>query len=244
MRGTLGRTSAKDVHDALDARLDAIEGEAALGDTREKLEADIEKAITHITRTLMWPPSANKTTEHLRTTFGEVVEWLDRQASITRRELEDEIEREHAQRIAELRGAVCERDGRIGSYERRNAELTAELEAKEQLERDSAYMRLPVDADGVPIRLGDTLAIERGGSTDIGEVTDIHLQEGKCAVSICFEYDSGITAYPEDYRHVQPDTVESLLEEFGRILVPGSAQDGLPEFVAKYAERIRRACNG
>jgi len=44
----------------------------------------------------------------------------------------------------------------------------------------------------------------------------------------------------DDVRHVQPDTVESLLEEFGRILVPENAQDGLPEFVERYAERIRR----
>lgn len=60
--------------------------EATLVETREQLEADIKKAVTYITSTAMWPPSANKKTEHLRTTFDEITEWLDRQAAITEQE--------------------------------------------------------------------------------------------------------------------------------------------------------------
>ena len=91
------------------------------------------------------------------------------------RDIADEIEREHAQRVAELNGAVCERDGRIATYERRNTELNDALKAicnrfgvstqwsaedaakkvLEALERD--YMLLPKDADGVPIHVGETV---------------------------------------------------------------------------------------
>lgn len=55
-------------------------------DTREKLEADVRKHITDVTSTVIWPPSANKVTEHVRATYEEVIGWLDRQANITARD--------------------------------------------------------------------------------------------------------------------------------------------------------------
>lgn len=52
-------------------------------DTREQLEADVRKCITSFQRTLMYPDSANKTTEIITTTVDTVFGWLDRQEAIT-----------------------------------------------------------------------------------------------------------------------------------------------------------------
>lgn len=108
------------------------------------------------------------------------------------------------------------------------------------------YIELPKDADGVTIHLGDMLEIEHGhGVLDSGEVTDIHLQVGKCAVSIGFGDEEGVTAYPEDYRHVQP--VEDVLREFtdevwNRCCEGATASDsGIDELVAEYAAKLRLA---
>ena len=107
-------------------------------------------------------------------------------------------------------------------------------------EMEQTHMRLPVDADGVPIHIGDTLLKSTGApKASYGEVV------GVSDDSVWFDAKDGWESnWSNLTRHVRPDTVESLLEEFGRILVPENAQDGLPEFVERYAERIRRACNG
>ena len=96
-------------------------------------------------------------------------------AYINADKIADEIEREHAQQVAELHGFINARDLRIDAYERRNTELNDALKAickrfgvstewcaedaakkvLEALERD--YIALPKDADGVPIRVGDKL---------------------------------------------------------------------------------------
>ena len=56
-------------------------------DSREKLEADVLKHYTHTTSTLMWPDSANIKTKWVSIPMDTVLEWLDRQAAITEREI-------------------------------------------------------------------------------------------------------------------------------------------------------------
>ena len=55
-------------------------------DTREKLEADVLKYYTHTTSTLMWPVDANIMKKWVSVSMDTVLEWLDRQDAITRRE--------------------------------------------------------------------------------------------------------------------------------------------------------------
>ena len=56
-------------------------------DSREKLEADVRKHYAYSTTTLMYPPSANKTTDMLHALpVDTVIGWLARQAAITERE--------------------------------------------------------------------------------------------------------------------------------------------------------------
>lgn len=67
----------------VDMKLDAEEREI---DSREKLEADVQKHFTHRTSTAMWPPSANNVTDWVSVSMETVLGWLDRQAAITERE--------------------------------------------------------------------------------------------------------------------------------------------------------------
>lgn len=74
------------------SRFEAVEMDASRlvarePDSREKLEADVCKHYAYSTTTLMYPPSANKTTDMLRALpVDTVIGWLDRQAAITKRE--------------------------------------------------------------------------------------------------------------------------------------------------------------
>lgn len=74
------------------SRFEAVEMDASRlvvnePDSREKLEADVRKHYAYSTTTLMYPPSANKTTDMLRALpVDTVIGWLDRQAAITKRE--------------------------------------------------------------------------------------------------------------------------------------------------------------
>lgn len=74
------------------SRFEAVEMDASRlvvnePDSREKLEADVRKHYAYSTTTLMYPPSANKTTDMLRALpVDTVIGWLDRQAAITREE--------------------------------------------------------------------------------------------------------------------------------------------------------------
>ena len=148
----------------------------------------------------------------------------------------DEIERERKQRINELNGAICERDGRIGSYERRNTELNDALKAickhfgvsvewsaedaakkvLEALERD--YMRLPCDADGVPIHVGDSIEYPNG-THDVVRFITVNdnvptFNESGWVASKC--------------RHVKPRTVDDVMSEYAEL---SASQD-----VKKYHE--------
>jgi len=110
-----------------------------------------------------------------------------------------------------------------------------------QAKLDAEYIKLPVDADGVPIHIGDNVRLNPSGGIFTVRGVGVNTA-GNPVMWGVRESNTQTTRHriDDDVRHVQPDTVESLLEEFGRILVPENAQDGLPEFVERYAERIRR----
>lgn len=224
------------------------------GDTREKLDADVRRWFT---------------TDYYYDYYCDddmrrvVARWLDRQAAITERECRRPNWEycDTCEAIAELNGAVCERDGRIGAYERRNTELNDALKAvcnrfgvgtqwsaedaakkvMEALERD--YMRMPVDADGVPIRPGDVLdAPMYDGTTYRMTVECVVWNGAEWAV------EDSCGAYSADnVRHIKRDTVESVLGELleearCKFHEDGSCETGVTyERRAEYAERIRRA---
>ena len=70
------------------------------------------------------------------------------------------------------------------------------------------YVKLPVDADGVPIRVGDTIEIEHNGR--VTTVTNINYNEYGWQV-----YCSEGGGFDKDTRcrHVQPDSWERIIQD-------------------------------
>ncbi|MBQ9020576.1 MAG: hypothetical protein IJ113_00975 [Eggerthellaceae bacterium] len=170
-------------------------------DTREKLEEDIRRAAD----------------EMEKFTFGErfidthkIIRWLDRQAAITEREA---IERWDDKALAMYYAAL-------------DRAHSNEIEA--EIERE--WMRLPVDADGVPIRVGDTM-------------TDGVKRRVVLAVSAdSWQGDDSYYGYsPTSFRHVKPRTVEDVLAEFA-----GDVRNGKwsLDMEQRYADEIRELMGG
>ena len=104
--------------------------------------------------------------------------------------------------------------------------ITADIEA--------GYMRLPLDADGVPIRLGDTV---KSGFLSIGPIDALIFNaDGTCELG-----EGGNTwSASGNERHVA-ETVESVLDEFAGYVEERHFKGtrGDRDTVARYAERIR-----
>lgn len=138
--------------------------------------------------------------------------------------------------VNELREKV----GRMAETDSRWEAMRRDLE-NTIAERDECYMKLPVDADGVPIRPGDTLV--RGENMPFKVLSIDYNDNG---VRVFNENSFGITHC--EYRHVKPDHVKELLKELmGETIEwchysgPMSGTRTQSEIIADYAERIRKA---
>lgn len=110
------------------------------------------------------------------------------------------------------------------------AEIADEIEA--EIERE--YMRLPVDADGVPIHLGDELdninKSERYKVTSIGDNGYIRIYS-----------DTG-WIHSSHCRHVKPDPIKKLLEEYaGKRFARSNMGLDIEGLADDYAAKIREA---
>ena len=103
-------------------------------------------------------------------------------------------------------------------------------------EIEAAYMKLPVDADGLPIHIGDTLLKSTGApKASYGEVV------GVSDDSVWFDAKDGWESnWSNLTRHVKPDAVA---EELARFLSACGDDDPhyYDEQIAEFAERIRKA---
>ncbi|MBQ9021644.1 MAG: hypothetical protein IJ113_06480 [Eggerthellaceae bacterium] len=140
--------------------------------------------------------------------------------------------------IQELRDLAVSYHGEVGAIDM--------CEIADEIER--AYMKLPLDADGVPIHVGDYVRLNPEGG--IFTVRGVGVNSaGNPVMWGVRELNTQTTRHRIDgeVRHVQPDTVESLLEEAlddAAMLDRGvgywpSAAD-ITNIVNDYAERIRR----
>ena len=120
------------------------------------------------------------------------------------------------------------------AYERKVDEKVAETVGAIRRDIDEFWVRLPVDADGVPWHLGDV--------TENGNVIE----------AMGFNkhgwYFTGIPndIAPSIHRHYKPPTVEDLLEEMYDALedarIPnGSEKRTYEEIIAEYAAKLRLA---
>lgn len=142
-------------------------------------------------------------------------------------------------------------------HDERIAELDAELEAEREesaffeAERDrlykvladmeSTHMKLPVDADGAPIRLGDEVSMV--GRED-GVVASIEVNDrGFAYVGIRpHGWDVPTRCTPEEIEHVKPETVEGIVAEAMSLACePEAPYSKNSTLVKTYVERIRKA---
>lgn len=100
-------------------------------------------------------------------------------------------------------------------------------------EIEAAYIKLPVDAYGVPIRPGDLL---------VDTTSDYELYATKMFLGL---NGWAINARrPDELRHVKPDTVEDIIMEAMQHAFSAPYKGGtldMGDKVAEYADRIRKA---
>lgn len=138
----------------------------------------------------------------------------------------DEIERE----VEELR-----------DREYRNGMEDGEMAA----ERDG-WVRLPVDADGVPIHVGDVMdeQLPFGGYAAPAPVDTMELSRGAGGYGwmVRLDSESGAFINPKLLRHHHAPTVEDVLREFAAKLIErGELTNGGAQTIAEYAARLRLA---
>lgn len=135
---------------------------------------------------------------------------------------------------------ICDAiDAVHAGLERENAELHERLAVLDESDDSmhDGWVRLPVDADGVPIHVGDTVTCARS----VWEVTGLRLTGlawGVCCTIFNDHGGSGTNVYPPcDLRHYYAPTVEDVLREFAYGL-------GVPvadSYIAASATKLRLA---
>ena len=236
-----------------------------LDDTREKLEADVWKLSKE------WNKNASFWSIYTTVGYAKIIDLLDRQAAITQRECIDRWDAKAMLEIVELQARVDELQDQVDRYASLvrclkrdhginaswdnlrgfwNIEITEEhMNARDALAAELAdvertHMRLPVDADGAPIRIGDEMEWtnklngEKERFVCAGYTTEYSTWKPN-NLALMATNEEGAEFYCDQCRHVQPDIVESLLEEFhGKLWSDDEEQMALLE---EYAERIRKA---
>lgn len=71
-------------------------------------------------------------------------------------------------RMREANGIVSDCISKLKALEEENAELKGELEILQCIQQPTGNMELPLDADGVPIRIGDEMDVDGDVMTVIG----------------------------------------------------------------------------
>ena len=105
-------------------------------------------------------------------------------------------------------------------------------------ELSDEWVKLPVDADGVPIRVGDTIEIEHNGR--VTTVTNINYNEYGWQV-----YCAGGGGFDKDTRchHVQPDSWERIIEEAMAVGFASFSDESEEDCKSELVERCRRLAN-
>ena len=84
-----------------------------------------------------------------------------------------------------------------------------------QAEVDERYMKLPVDADGVPIHVGDVVEFGENLNQGIVKALNEHMVIAMHVDDCCMNYAKyGLLWNADACRHVKPRTVEDVLLDF------------------------------
>lgn len=139
----------------------------------------------------------------------------------------DAIEEEHEETARALYKSGVEY-----GLEQGFADLDLLLDHQQEKLAEHGYVKLPVDADGEVIRVGDMMKRERDGY--MAEVAMLGL-------NVWGWYVNHGKYTPSELRHHHEPTVEEILRDYAtRILIAGCI-DEEDELVAKYAKKLRLA---
>ena len=110
--------------------------------------------------------------------------------------------------MSEANGIMNGHISKLKALEEENAELRAKLEA--WIQSDDSYMKLPVDADGVPVCIGDKVNVDGDAMTVLG----YRLYNGTLLL-IVKKGDSNLTYTPKPseirhFKYARPDSWEKL----------------------------------
>lgn len=139
---------------------------------------------------------------------------------------------------------------RVRGWKDNLSDIADEIEC----EISERYMPLPVDADGVPTHMGDTVEGELPDNTTVkGVVTTYHIHDNGEPDTVYIKVDCGGGAWTikelkvKHCHHVKPRTVEDVLTDFAaKIHEPqvGSYELRVEEYAPKYADEIRGLLGG
>ncbi len=138
--------------------------------------------------------------------------------------------------MSEANGIMSNCISKLKALEEENAELRAKLDdlnGNAEGFKPDAYMKLPLDADGEPIRIGDEVNIDGDAMTVLG-----YRLHNDMLLLFAKEKESGLffTPKPSEIRHFKPEPADSWekLEEdakqqscwyFGLDRIPASCDD-------------------
>ena len=114
--------------------------------------------------------------------------------------------------MREANGIMSDCISELKEIEEENERLKDELSAL-QIQSDDSYMKLPLDADGVPIRIGDKVNVDGEAMTVLGyRIHNVEL------LLIVEKMESNITFTPKPsdvrrFKYTPPDSWEKLEED-------------------------------
>lgn len=120
-----------------------------------------------------------------------------------------------------------------------------------QAEVDKYYMQLPLDADGVPIRVGDKVELIANGMVEtVTGYETFGLDKDTDETGWILTNETCLLANSKGCRHVKPRTVEDVLDDFARAqgyLYVNHQYKGITDYNelrALYAAELRMAVSG
>lgn len=140
-----------------------------------------------------------------------------------------------------------EANGRCGKLYRGDLDHVADRIDAELAER---YVALPVDADGVPIRVGDVVTMQLlfGGESKPLVVDRMELSHGRDGDLWCIalDTDKGCWNQPSLMHHYTPPTVEDVLRDMlaGMGVHADEHCADADAYIAEYAAKLRLAGEG
>lgn len=118
--------------------------------------------------------------------------------------------------------------------------IAEDIESEIEAEISDRYMPLPLDADGVPCRVGDMLIYD-------GSEHEVLAVDTRCVWFDIARRTIALEPFPADEcHHVKPRTIEDVLDDYRRELVETWActlddemTDAEDEITARYADELR-----